>query len=227
MSSSIVRIARAMAAFALALLVATASATAGEVIKSYDAAITLNVDGSIDVVETLAIVVDGTAIKRGIFRDIDTGARAVGLAPAQLTVTRVERDGSAEPYAVEPYDAFARVRIGDADVLVEPGLHTYVVGYHLTNAATLNAGLALLARQAVGRWDFPIESASATLALPPNARVIGVTGSVTADGVTEVVVPLPTEGGLRFTHDATMEPGAIMWIHILVANSMLTKGTAT
>ena len=59
-------------AFALLLFALAMPAFAQERILSYDSAIAVNADGSMDVTETIKVHAEGTNIRRGIYRDFPT-----------------------------------------------------------------------------------------------------------------------------------------------------------
>src|SRR5690606_12159673 len=112
-----------------------APAFAEEAITAFSTDVTLRTDGSVDVTETIAVNAEGQAIRRGIFRDIPT----LLVNPdnsrlrSDLDVVEVKRDGRAEPYTLEGLDAgFKRIRIGDPDVLLSRGPHTYTIRYTMT-----------------------------------------------------------------------------------------------
>ncbi|HZY67888.1 MAG TPA: DUF2207 domain-containing protein, partial [Devosia sp.] len=94
--------ARAIALALLVLLTAVLPAVAREEIRSFATDITLRVDGSVEVTETIAVNVEGDEIRRGIYRDIPTQL----INPdntrlrSDLRVLEVLRDGAAEPYAI-------------------------------------------------------------------------------------------------------------------------------
>lgn len=210
------RAALTFVALAFACVIASAPVRADDRITSFTAELALNADGSIDVVETIDVEADGTVIKHGIFRNIVTSQSALA---SKLTVTRVERDGIAEPYVIEAVGDISRVRIGDADVLIDPGRHTYVLGYHLTNAAIPKGGrLKLLAWQVIGNWPFAVESAKATVTLQSGVTLIGANGYVsTATGTTGVTVEA-NESRLHFNPGTTADRTS-MWIYILFDGS--------
>ena len=88
--------------------------------------------------------------KHGIFRFFDeadpsqTNARRV---PHDISVTR---DGSPEPFEIldEENGRFTNVKIGSADVFIDPGDHTYVIDY--TIDGVLEAGTRARRRSSTG-----------------------------------------------------------------------------
>jgi len=119
--------------FLLPLLVLSqvAPANAQERITSFASDITIQQNGTLAVTERISVVSEGIEIQRGIFRDfptdyVDRIGRRVRVG---FEVTEVTRDGNPEPYVIESIDNGQRVRIGDADVFLNDGLHTYTITY--------------------------------------------------------------------------------------------------
>ena len=84
-------------------------------------------DSSLDVVETIRVRAEGIQINHGIYRDFPTRYQREGRTiRVGFEVQGVTRNGQNEPYATERIDNGVRVRIGDADIIVPPGEHTYV-----------------------------------------------------------------------------------------------------
>ncbi len=94
-----------------------------ERIISYDSDITINEDGSMDVVEVIKVHSEGVQIKRGIFRDFPTkyedkyGNNIV----IKFEVIEILRDGRGESYHTESQSNGVRVYIGDSNVFLKPG----------------------------------------------------------------------------------------------------------
>jgi hypothetical protein len=119
----------------LLLLIAFAvPAWAEERITDFVSAATVNADASLTVRETITVVAEGNQIRRGIFRDFPTtytdpyGQRVV----VGFEVKDVRRDGREEPYTLEPIGNGTRIRIGNKDVFLEYGPHTYDITYRTT-----------------------------------------------------------------------------------------------
>ena len=101
-------------------------------IRSYDAAFTVDDDGDLHAVETLVVDFPGFS-KHGIFRffdEADLSDENARRVPHDISVTR---DGSPEPFTIldERNGRITNVRIGDPDVLVDQGDHTYVIDYQI------------------------------------------------------------------------------------------------
>jgi len=177
--------------FLLALLFA-APALAEEAITSFSSDVTLRADGSVDVVETIVVNAEGNEIRRGIFRDIPT----LLVNPdnsrlrSDLTVVEVKRDGHAEPYTLEDLDAgFKRIRIGDADVYLSNGSHTYSIRYGMTRMGRSFADHDELFWNATGNyWSFPILQSVTRVTLPAGAELNNLVGYTGRPGSTEQAV---------------------------------------
>ncbi|MFD1943869.1 DUF2207 domain-containing protein [Paradevosia shaoguanensis] len=175
---------RLLAAFAL-LVALVLPAAAAEGIRSFDADIVLSRDGTVDVTERITVEAEGFSITRGIFRDIPTTLTNPNgsLLRANLDVLSVTRDGRAENYALEDLDNhFKRIRIGNPDVYLDRGLHTYEVRYTMTRMGRTFEDHDELYWNVTGNyWSFPIASATARVTLPAEAvisKLVGYTGPV-------------------------------------------------
>ena len=163
-----------MARLLLALLAALAllypaSARAEERILRFMSDVTVERDGTLAVTETIRVRSEGERVKRGIYRDFPTRyTDPQGLKyRVGFEVKSVERDGRAEPHAIEPLSNGQRIRIGDADVLLEPGEHEYVIRYRTTRQIGYFDDYDELYWNVTGTgWDFPIDVAEARIRLP-------------------------------------------------------------
>ncbi len=181
---------------ALVLLLALAlclPAAAREEIRNFAADVTLRIDGSVSVVETVEVMAEGIDIRRGIYRDIPT----VMLSPSGskirsgLDVEAVTRDGRPEPFRTERMGNFVRIWIGDSDSFIARGMHSYTITYTMTRMARSFADHDELYWNATGNyWIFPIVHSEARVTLPPGAVIsdlVGYTGTV---GSTEQAVTI-------------------------------------
>lgn len=148
-----------------------AAAFAQERITNFDVAIDVRKNGDIEVAETIAVIAEGNDIQRGIYRDLPrVYLQGAARTPYAYDVVSVTRDGKREKYAVEKDARVFRIRIGDADVLLEPGPHTYVLTYGVKNQVRYFNGYDEVYWNATGNfWKFPIETARARVTLPGDA----------------------------------------------------------
>ncbi len=140
----------------------------GERIVSWRSDIEVLADGTLDVTETIRVNVEGYQINRGIYRDFPTTYQRDGRrVRVGFDVESVERNGQSEPYALESAGNGVRVRIGDAEVYLPHGEHTYVVRYRTTRQLGFFAGYDELYWNVTGNgWAFPIDRAEARIRLP-------------------------------------------------------------
>ncbi len=201
------------AVVALLILCALAApAFAREEIRSFTTNTTLRVDGSVDVVETLEVNVEGDAIRRGIYRDIPTQLINPDTTRlrSDLRVIEVLRDGRAEPYSVDSIgNGFKRIQIGDADVFLDYRVHTYTIRYTMTRMARYFDGYDELFWNATGNyWNFPILKATATLNVPDGAVIDGAIGYTGAPGSTEQAVTIEQKSNTSVAFRTTRELSA-------------------
>ena len=153
----------------LALAAVPSGASAEERITRFISDVEIRPDASLDVTETIDVRAEGDRIRRGIFRDFPTRYR--GRTGSQVrvgfTLLGVTRNGSPEPAAIEPAANGVRIRIGDADRLLDPGEHRYVIRYRTTRQIGRFAGYDELYWNVTGNgWVFPIDAAEAHIRLP-------------------------------------------------------------
>ena len=178
----------------LVTLLFTFPALAEEAITAFATDVTLRTNGTVDVVETITVNAEGNEIRRGIFRDIPT----LLVNPdnsrlrSDLNVVDVKRDGRTEPYTLEGLDAgFKRIRIGDPDVYLSNGSHTYVIRYTMTRMGRSFADHDELFWNATGNfWTFPILQSVTHVTLPPGARIENLVGYTGKPGSTEQAVTI-------------------------------------
>ena len=158
----------------LVLFCATTVAAAEEVIRNFISDVTVNTDGSLDVRETITVRAEGNEIKRGILRDFPTtySDRNGVRVRVGFEVLGVERDGRDETYTVESISNGKRLKIGNADVFLDFGEHTYKITYRTTRQIGFFDRFDELYWNATGNgWTFPIERATAIIRLPSGAEI--------------------------------------------------------
>jgi uncharacterized membrane protein YgcG len=152
------------------LLAALASlAQADERIVAFDSTIAVGADSGLTVIETIRVRAEGVAIRRGIFREFptdytDRAGNKVRVGFDLLTVRRAGRD---EPHRVERQANGVRILIGDPDVFLTPGEHTYEIIYRTDRQLGYFERHDELYWNVTGNgWRFPIDEARARVLLP-------------------------------------------------------------
>lgn len=148
------------------------AALPAERILSFDSRISVNPDASMHVTETIRVLSTGDQIRRGIFRDFPTTYqdRAGRKYVVAFTVRDIARDGKPENWHTESLSNGIRVYMGRKDHLLPPGEHTYTMTYMTDRQIGFFKDHDELYWNVTGNgWSFTIDSASATVALPPGA----------------------------------------------------------
>lgn len=144
-----------------------------ERIRSFDSHITVNLDGSMLVKETIAITSAGESIQHGIYRDFPTRYkdRRGNQYSVLFDVVSLQRDGQSEPYHTEDLSNGVRVYFGSSTYDLPPGEHTYEFEYRTDRQLGFFADHDELYWNVTGNgWKFPIDVATVTVVLPPNVR---------------------------------------------------------
>lgn len=146
-----------------------------EEILSFDVILDVHDGNRMTVTEQITVRSAGQQIRRGIFRDFPTTfPRFLGLGQieAPFEVTQVLRDGSTEPWALETIGGEwgrggVRIRIGDAGVFLDDGVHAYTIRYETARWMEFGDSADALYWNVTGNgWDFPIQEASARVRFP-------------------------------------------------------------
>lgn len=202
-------------------LLAPAHARADERILHFLSDVSVERNGTLDVVETIDVRSEGIEIRRGILRDFPTRyqdrlGREVRVG---FNVEGVERDGHPEPWSTEALGNGVRVRIGDPDILLDPGEHSYRIHYTTTRQIGFFDDYDELYWNATGNgWAFPIDVAEARIRLPEKVpfgkRAVYTGAQGSRDRNAEVVSEKPGEILFRTTTPLGAEEGmtvAVAW----------------
>ncbi|VEE18126.1 DUF2207 domain-containing protein [Ectopseudomonas mendocina] len=152
---------------------------AEEVIQAYDVRLQVEPNGEVLVSERIAVVAEGKAIVRGIFRDIPTryGLGKGLLRNTPLTLISATRDGHPENVAQQALDHGIRLRLGSADTQLEPGPYLYELTYRMDAQLLHHARVDELYWNVTGNdWLLPIRAASVEVVLPKGAQIEAVHG---------------------------------------------------
>jgi hypothetical protein len=152
------------------------SGIAAEVIHSFDSHVVLDKSGELTVTERIRVRAEGSAIKRGIYRDFpltftDAQGRRREVSFKLLGVTR---DGRPEPHFTERKSGgVIRIYAGDKDVLLSTGNYTYEFRYRTARQVRwFDTGPELNWNVTGNFWTFPILSASYRLELADGLRPV-------------------------------------------------------
>lgn len=174
--------------FALVLFSAAAlsqffgAAHAAEVIRSFEADVTVETSGEITVRETLLINVEQLKIRNGIIRSLpvryqdDRGAEYT----TQYEILSVRRNERSEPFDLSEDRNHLNVKIGRPDVPLDRMVHRYEITYRTSIMVGFFESYDEVYWNVTGlKWDFPIEQATVRLVPPEGTafdRVRSYTG---------------------------------------------------
>ncbi len=170
----------------------TGAVQAEERIVSFHSVLRINQNATMEVEETISVIAEGVAIKRGIYRDFPTRYqdRFGHVVNVGFNVTDVTRDGASEDYHIEKRDNGYRVYIGSSSRFIESGRYNYVLSYTTNRQLGFFEDHDELYWNVNGNgWDFRAEKVSAEVHLPAPVSperlnltaYTGYSGSVSAD----------------------------------------------
>ena len=195
----------------LLLCLTAASVLAEERITSFHADLKIAKDGLVTVTERITVTVEGRAIRRGIFRDIPTTYKAAdkSIYEVGLNVLSVTRNGATEPFVKSRKSNGVNIRIGNADVLLPHGPHTYEITYTAEGVIGFFEEFDELYWNVTGTdWAFDMDRATALVHPPPGGSFIGYeayTGPPGAQGKAYTANQLGSE--LRFSTTGPVPSG--------------------
>ncbi|RPD41985.1 DUF2207 domain-containing protein [Chitinophaga barathri] len=167
-------------------------------------------------------------IKKGIFRNIPLYRRDKNgkRKRVDIHVTEVLKDGVPEPYTDTENDGDLMIRIGSADVELEPGVYEYAISYSTTGHVGFFDNFDEFYWNVTGSgWDFPIVKASATVELPRGAKTVQAACYTGPDGSTasNCTVSYNAEGYPTFTASQLLEPGSGFTISPAFTPGVITR----
>jgi len=159
--------------FLLSCLLFTA-AWAEEKITSYDVKIEVQQSGGLIVTETIDVISEGNQIRRGIFRELPRYYEFMGVKlENDYDVLSIKRDGQSENYSSRIDGNAINWRIGNANILLDNGPHSYEIKYSVNEQVRRHGEKDEVYWNATGTyWNFPIEKASATIIFPQGSEII-------------------------------------------------------
>lgn len=146
-----------LALAALFLLFSSVGAHAAEAITQFTAHAQVMRDQTVTVTERISVTAEGRQIKRGIYRNIPTSFAGPDgeTITVRIEVLSVRRDGGDEPYVTSRGSGNLHLRIGDADVFLDHGSHTYDITYR-ARRALIDQGDQLVFRWYASGWDWDL-----------------------------------------------------------------------
>ncbi|HQJ15914.1 MAG TPA: DUF2207 domain-containing protein [Candidatus Omnitrophota bacterium] len=209
---------------------ARAQGVPAEKILSFQSDILIETDGSMTVTETITVIAANEKIRHGIYRDFPTRYQDRFRHTYNVTfdVLRVMRDNSPEPFHQEALGNGTRVYIGSKESLVAPGVHVYSLTYKTSRQLGFFKDFDELYWNVTGNgWDFVIESAKASVALPESLSgkirsFEAYTGPSGAQGA-DYSSGMEDSGKVVFTATRPLQPGEGLTIAVTWPKGYITE----
>jgi hypothetical protein len=208
----------------------TASARADQIerITDYRSDVTVARDGRLTVQETITVNAQDDNIVHGIFRDFPTIYRASGNVHVAFDVLDATLDGHDTPTSVEDIDNGSRLRMGDSDTTLSPGLHVFRFRYVTDRQIAFLKDRDELYWNVTGTgWDFQIDHAEAVVHLPAGAQITGTnffTGKQGAHGGNAIARKL-APGAMQFQTTQELDPNQGLTIDVGFAKGAVAPPT--
>ncbi|MCG8446570.1 MAG: DUF2207 domain-containing protein [Hyphomicrobiales bacterium] len=196
-----------------ALLTRLSPALAQEEILSFESFIDIQESGELVVTETITVRAEGNQIRRGIFRDFPIRHRNENgfFHTVGFRVAEVLRNGEREPWFTERFGDYRRLYIGNADTLIDRGVHTYEIRYETDRQLGFFEGYDEIYWNVTGsRWAFPIRQAVVRIVLPEGASPLQVEAYTGILGATGTAFRIVEQAGRTVVIETTrvLAPGA-------------------
>ncbi|MEK6243140.1 MAG: DUF2207 domain-containing protein [Pseudomonadota bacterium] len=209
----------------------TSATKAEEKILSFHSRIQIAADGWLTVTETIVVQAEGRQIQRGILRDFPTDYRdRLGRSvTVPFEVLGVKRDGAAEPWSPARQANGVSLRIGNSNVMLPRGPHTYEITYRTRYQLGFFDDHDELYWNVNGNgWTFAMDSIAAEVALPqavPAAQLKteAYTGSFGAKG--RDYVAQVRDGGAAFRTTRKLGAGEGLTIVFSFPKGIVTPPT--
>jgi uncharacterized membrane protein YesL len=186
------------------------SVSAEERISFYDIVLNLAADGTLTVTERLTVQVEGQVIERGIYRDIPTHAPPKNgfFQKTPIEVVSVRRNQQAEPYFIEKRFKSLRLYIGQRNVLLPQGTHSFEIVYKVERVVDFAGRLDGLNWNAIGlEWQLPIDRARVLITLPKGAHLDLPRLYYGSEGSQDFVEPRLSPSAAEFELNQPLLPG--------------------
>ncbi len=195
-----------------------------EAIVSYDSLVTVNVDNSVRVLETITYNT-GPQEHHGIYRDIyPFSSQNRKMDIAGVTVT--DETGAPHQFTLSKGDRNTRIKIGDPNRTFA-GQKVYVISYRATRAVGQFDDLDEIYWNVTGNeWGMPIYQARATVSLPAGATIKQSACYYGPKGSTNKCQMVSEEGGINFNAPAPLNPGDGLTVAVGFPKGLVTPYTA-
>lgn len=129
----------------------------------------VNPDGLVRVVETLAVVSEGKALKHGVIRAFETLRQSEfgAIIPLSYQVETVRRNGLDIPWSSsKPAENVQLVYLGDDKTKLEPGAYDFFFQYSISNLVQKVGEHAVLSQELTPLWPVRVDKTVTEVRLP-------------------------------------------------------------
>lgn len=212
MNGSMKRSLRVLPLAVVALLLTAGAGRGDERILSFHSEITVLPDASLVVREKIRVRAARREINHGIYRDFPTRFRSSdGIwFDVPFRLTEVLRDGKPEPWETKERENGIRAYIGDTQLLLAPGEHSYDIAYTTDRQLGFFPDHDELVWNVTGHdWTFPIDEVEARVLLPRGVTGVSLETNTGARGSQgrEATAAWDDAGGALFRATRSFQPG--------------------
>lgn len=148
----------------------------GEHISQFDVQLELLKSGDVKVIENITIVDGPRQNRRGIFRELPAEKYVAEFDVTddiQYDMKSILRDGNPEPYQENKIRSAWQWRIGDAEIYLPNGQHSYQLTYTVENEIRYRENFDELLWNVTGNyWNYPVKNARISVKIPQDANII-------------------------------------------------------
>jgi uncharacterized membrane protein YgcG len=151
-----------------------AFSSTAEGIRVFNSRIVVHADASMTVTETITVNSAGSEIRHGIIRDFPTTYRDRygNTVRVGFEIIKILRDNHPEPYHTEKVSNGVKIYLGEKDVFLPSGRHTYTIVYKTDRQLGFFQDYDELYWNVTGNgWTLPIDAAQAVVELPPGTKI--------------------------------------------------------
>lgn len=183
-----------------------------ERIINHNLNLTINPDSSLKIIEEITVNSNSLEIRRGIYREFFTKRLNNNFRDQNYKIISAKINNQATKFFVDDVGDYIRIRIGDPDVTLTPGIYKFTLEYEAFNSMGFFENHDEVYFNVTGNFSsLNIESVNGTIKYPSNIdpKLVEVKGFVGPEGSTQ---PLNTisrvNNEIRFSYNQTLYPGS-------------------
>lgn len=209
-------------AYALLLVVSFLAlpqqAQARESILSFDTTISIPRGGRLRIRDNITVRAERKQIRRGIFRDFSTVREEADgrLQKISYKFQEITRNGTPEKYRIEYFPGKVRLIIGEENVFLPIGEHTYSIRYRADRQVHFGADMDFLIWNVAGDFEnLPIDSVTATVRVRKNKKLISAdfyAGAFGDENTQSNHYLSEDKNAAYYTRQEVLQPGGIITV---------------